>query len=242
MTQLTITHTHAEGTMIDGTARGDGTAEILKARGWRWSRNLGAWYVPQTRLVSSPARAARVARLTVADLTAAGFTVTLDADYTVPDDSLDARIDRQKERIAALEGKLDRKQSAEDAAWAKDKAAGDALPWGGEPIKIGHHSEGRHRRAVEKANAAMRRAVEASRETERAGESLDAAQRHLAALEAQRDYRPQEVEPGTVTAGTDWSPHDHDPDFEGCTRCGALPGETPTCEPPAPFRAPGGSS
>jgi len=30
---LTITHTHAEGTLIDGTDRGDGTAEILKANG-----------------------------------------------------------------------------------------------------------------------------------------------------------------------------------------------------------------
>jgi hypothetical protein len=32
---LTITHTHAEGTLIDGTSRGDGTAEVLKANGWR---------------------------------------------------------------------------------------------------------------------------------------------------------------------------------------------------------------
>ena len=51
---LTITHTHAAGTLIDGTGRADGSAEVLKtvanpytgrAGAWRWSRNLGSWYV-----------------------------------------------------------------------------------------------------------------------------------------------------------------------------------------------------
>ena len=46
---LTITHTAAEGTLIEGTSRADGTNHILKACGWRWSRNLGAWYVPASR-------------------------------------------------------------------------------------------------------------------------------------------------------------------------------------------------
>lgn len=44
---LTITHTRADGTMIDGTSRGDGTAPILKANGW--SRGLGTWCVPASR-------------------------------------------------------------------------------------------------------------------------------------------------------------------------------------------------
>lgn len=38
-----------EGTLIEGTSRNDGTAEVLKSCGWRWSRNLGAWFVPQSR-------------------------------------------------------------------------------------------------------------------------------------------------------------------------------------------------
>ena len=46
---LTITHTPEAGTLIEGTSRGDGTAEILKANGWRWGRSIGAWYVPQSR-------------------------------------------------------------------------------------------------------------------------------------------------------------------------------------------------
>ncbi len=32
------------------------------------------------------------------------------------------------------------------------------------------------------------------------------------------------------------SGHSFDPVWEGCTRCGALPGEAVECEPPKPFR------
>ena len=46
---LTITHAPSEGTLIDGTSRGDGTADILRTNGWRWSRTLGSWYLPHSR-------------------------------------------------------------------------------------------------------------------------------------------------------------------------------------------------
>lgn len=49
MSALTITHTHEAGTLIDGTSRGDGSAPVLKANGWRWGRSIGAWYVPHSR-------------------------------------------------------------------------------------------------------------------------------------------------------------------------------------------------
>ncbi|MFE5808361.1 hypothetical protein [Streptomyces sp. NPDC056491] len=37
------------GTLAEGTARGDGSAEILKGHYFRWSRNLGCWYLPHSR-------------------------------------------------------------------------------------------------------------------------------------------------------------------------------------------------
>ena len=43
MSALTITHPHAEGTLIDGTSRSDGSAAALKVPRRRWSRGLGAW-------------------------------------------------------------------------------------------------------------------------------------------------------------------------------------------------------
>jgi hypothetical protein len=38
---ITITHTPADGTILEGTTRGDGTNHLLKPLTWRWSTNLG---------------------------------------------------------------------------------------------------------------------------------------------------------------------------------------------------------
>ena len=46
---IALVHTHADGTIAYGTSKGDGSAEVLKANRWRWSRNLQAWYVPHSR-------------------------------------------------------------------------------------------------------------------------------------------------------------------------------------------------
>ena len=35
---IAITHTPATGTTLEGTTRGDGTNQLLKPHGWRWSR------------------------------------------------------------------------------------------------------------------------------------------------------------------------------------------------------------
>lgn len=171
---LTITHTHAEGTLIDGTSRGDGTAEVLKANGWRWGRSISAWYVPHTRdhLPKLPV----IAR-TRAALSAAGFQVTEEIDSTSrPTAEVEAaKIERQAGRVDALEAKAERKSSAEDAAWDRERSAVDALPYGGEPIKVGHHSEGRHRNAIAKAHNATRRAIDATEDAKHAQARADAA-------------------------------------------------------------------
>lgn len=187
MSALTITHTHADGTLIDGTARGDGSAQILKAQRWRWSRNLGSWYLPQSR--------DRRAKRTQIDATAtalrtAGFTVEVDIGdtYRSTADVEADKIARQADRVDALEAKADRKSGAAEAAWAADAAAHDALPEGGEPIKVGHHSEARHRRAVEKSWNALGKAVAAERAAATARGRADAA-----ATTTDRRYAPVTV-------------------------------------------------
>ncbi|MDL2342538.1 DUF3560 domain-containing protein [Deinococcus sp. MIMF12] len=72
-----------------------------------------------------------------------------------PDDP-DARITRFAGRAAAAEGRSDERA----------RAAMQGLPPMGEPIKVGHHSEGRHRRAIERSDQNMRRAVEEGRKAE----------------------------------------------------------------------------
>lgn len=174
MTGLTITHTHEAGTLIEGTARGDGSAEVLKANRWRWGRTISAWFVPNSRdrlPKMSQINATRDA------LTAAGFTVDLDVSTERRDmaDVESGMIERQAARVDALEAKAGRKSAAEEAADARVRSAMDALPWGGEPVKIGHHYEGRHRAAIAKADAAMRRSVDAGDFAREARAKADAA-------------------------------------------------------------------
>lgn len=80
---LRIVHTPAEGTVMEGTRRGDGTIAALRAAGlgrWRWPRQVGghgAWYLPGTRDQVPPSelitRSADVLR-------AAGFEVATEID------------------------------------------------------------------------------------------------------------------------------------------------------------------
>ncbi len=55
-----------------------------------------------------------------------------------------------------------RARKAESRAEERSRAALEGLPPGGEPVKIGHHSEKRHRRAIERSDQHMRQAVEES--------------------------------------------------------------------------------
>ncbi|MBO0984908.1 DUF3560 domain-containing protein [Rathayibacter sp. SD072] len=171
---LTITHTPEAGTLIEDTSRGDGTAEILKAAGWRWGRSIGAWYVPQSRdrlpkwwTINRAATALREA----------GHEVTVNAEDTFrPTAEAEAgTIERQAARVDALDAKADRRAEQADDADEAARRALRRLPEGGEPIKIGHHSETRHRNAIAKADAAMGRSVEADREATRARARADVA-------------------------------------------------------------------
>lgn len=184
---VTITHTHESGTMIEGTARGDGSAEVLKANGWRWGRSIGSWFIPssrdrlpQTWKIQATARA----------LEAAGFAVELEISTELRDmaEVEAGKIERQAARVEALDAKAERKADASAAADAKARADFDRLPWGGEPIKIGHHSEGRHRNAIARADRSMGASVAASEEADRA-----AYRAEIAAHTTDARYNPATV-------------------------------------------------
>lgn len=187
MAALTITHTHAEGTLIEGTAKGDGSAAALKANRWRWGRSIGAWYVPHSR-----DRDAHTWQIdaTARELREAGFEVDVEIDNTPRSAEVveTARAERAEARAAALDAKAERRQAAADTAAVSKDAALRALPEGGEPIKVGHHSEGRHRRAIETAHRRMGASIaaqDAADETARRAEVASRAQ--------DRRYGPQQV-------------------------------------------------
>lgn len=174
---LTITHTHPEGTLIDGTAKGDGTAEVLKSHRWRWGRSIGFWYIPHSR--DKNAARHRI-EATASALRDSGFPVEVEIDDTARA-TAEVEADkaaRAQDRAEALAAKAERKDTAAALADAAHHRAIEQVPPGGEPIKIGHHSEGRHRRSIEKAHTTLGKAVEADRdaaETRRRAETASAA-------------------------------------------------------------------
>ena len=184
---LTITHTHETGTIIDGTSKGDGTADTLKANGWRWGRSITAWYVPQSRDRLPKLHAIERTKRALEN---AGFTVTTAIDNTHrPTAEVEAgKIERQVDRVEALAQKAERKSAADEAAWSSARRALDRLPEGGEPIHVGHHSEGRHRNAIAKADRAMSRSIEATAEATRAQARAD-----VASYTTDARYRPVTV-------------------------------------------------
>ncbi|WIB72625.1 DUF3560 domain-containing protein [Curtobacterium sp. MCBD17_026] len=194
---LTITHTHEAGTLIDGTSKGDGTADVLKRTGWRWGRSIAAWYVPNSR--DHLPNGYKINR-TVQALRDAGFEVETDVSMDHrPTAEVEAdKIARQADRVDALDAKADRKAAADAAAWERVEGAMARLPEGGEPIHVGHHSEGRHRNAIKKADTAMRRSVEATRDAEHARGKAEAASHTT-----DRRYRPVTVANRIETLGAE---------------------------------------
>lgn len=155
---LTITHTAAEGTLIDGTSRGDGTAPILKTHHWRWGHSIASWYLPHSR-DRAPQRY-RIDQVAQA-LRAAGFTVevTIDATPRDPAEAEAERADRADTRADRLAERSARHQAASDAAHARADRLTERFA-GGQPILVGHYSEKSARNALDKAHNAIRRGID----------------------------------------------------------------------------------
>lgn len=76
MKEVTISYSLADGILLTGSSRGDGSNVILKELrgGWRWSPTLGAWYVRGSR--NTPVDPLLI-DLTKAALEEVGFTVNV---------------------------------------------------------------------------------------------------------------------------------------------------------------------
>lgn len=173
---LTISHSHAEGTLISGTDKGDGSAEVLKAQRWRWSRYLGSWFVPRSRDREANRSLIEATR---AGLVEAGFDVEVSIDDEIRERAeIEADLEKRAARRAnALQTKAQRREKQAEEAEERFDRARAALPPGGEPIKVGHHSEGRHRRAISRADAALSKSVQADRDAEKARRRAQVAER-----------------------------------------------------------------
>lgn len=83
-----------------------------------------------------------------------------------------ARRARKAERYRELS---DKAETRSNIAYARSKALTAGIPFG-EPIKIGHHSERRHRNALDKSWNAMGKSVEESKKAEYYADKAEAAE------------------------------------------------------------------
>lgn len=195
MAEIDITHTHEDGTLAEGGAKGDGTGDILKRHGFRWFPSLRCWGVRNSR-----DRAPRVLAIRAAEreLTEAGHTVTVTLDNEVRDNETvnAARHDRLEDRRDALTEKGEKLTRQADALYAASNAMVEHIPLG-QPVMPGRRGQA-HRNLLERSvNTAIRSArtakeaaempgrVEASRRQEARREQPDVVARRVDKMETQ---------------------------------------------------------
>ncbi|WP_242890772.1 DUF3560 domain-containing protein [Actinomadura litoris] len=153
MADIEITHNLTEGTLVHGTARGDGTGAILGGRGgcgFRFSRSLGSWYLPHSRDKVSKTWEIQEAERR---LTEAGHTVVVKVDDASPGREFgEAEAERNEwaeERAERYGARGLRASQAGSSRWRRNRERMSHIPLG-QPILVGHHSERRHRNFLDK--------------------------------------------------------------------------------------------
>ncbi|MGW2951543.1 ParB/RepB/Spo0J family partition protein [Streptomyces eurythermus] len=164
MATITITHTREDGTLLDGSSKGDGVYEIVQQHGFRYSRHVGI-YIRGSR--DKEAQHWRI-NGAVEALRAAGHEVRVEIDEN--DDRSFAEIEAAREERA--EDRAERFSNRAGRAAAASNARRDAAHdisrrfEFGQPILVGHHSERRARRDQERIDDNMRKSIA---ENQRAG-------------------------------------------------------------------------
>jgi hypothetical protein len=210
---ITITHTRAEGTLIDGSAKGDGVYEILRGLrdNWRSFRSPGCLGLGQSRDKAPDTwkieRAANALRT-------AGYEVTVSIDNTTPgrdpaEIEADA-YDRAQNRTATYSQRG--AAAADRGTRMRDETSQVYGALNGTPVLSGHHSERRHRNLLTRLEAKDRRAsdemsrgkywaarAEAAGHYQAGREDIPTTLRRIRRLEAE-ERRPQRVLHGTQHA------------------------------------------
>jgi hypothetical protein len=175
---VVIRHTHEDGTTVEGSAKGDGVWEALRPLGWAYRRTPGI-FLRGSRYKGADRwkinRAADAVR-------ALGLSCAVAIEETMSFAEREAaRVDAAEERTERFTDRAGRAAESSQAARDASDRIGERF-WMGQPILVGHHSEGRARRDQERMHNAMRKSIA---EGERAGYWASRA----AAADAYERYR-----------------------------------------------------
>ncbi|WP_266214530.1 DUF3560 domain-containing protein [Paraliomyxa miuraensis] len=177
--EVVVRYRYADGILLEGDSYPHKEAVKKSHPRWRWFRSLRKWGAPRTRdRALSRYQVEEYAR----GLRAAGVpNVRVDYQEPMPEhvrdfgEVVEERKERALDRAERLEERADRLEGEAAAEYGKHRAVLDRIPFG-QPILVGHHSEGRHRRDLERADASMRRSVEASKGAKDARRQAKAAE------------------------------------------------------------------
>ncbi|MFJ8763185.1 DUF3560 domain-containing protein [Streptomyces cyaneofuscatus] len=136
---ITIRHTRAEGTLIEGSSKGDGVYEIVRPHGFRYFPSIEA-----IGIVGSRDRAAQKGKITgaAAALRQAGYEVetVINEDDRRPFTEAEAeRAARAENRSAHYAEGADRAQASSDRLHAQARQRRNAIPMG-QPLMPDHYS------------------------------------------------------------------------------------------------------
>lgn len=186
---VTVSHTPADGT-IATFARNDEIAKILKRSGFLWVRSLGIWR--RSGSVGTPVPTLGTVGLQNLKrrLNDAGFMVAFDIETGTRAEAREAKAEYLRARAEMYEARAARRTAASTSAYQRARGALEGHT--GEPIKVGHHSEGRHRRDIARHDTAMRASIA---EQERAKHAeYRASGREAAAVRVERELTRVERE------------------------------------------------
>lgn len=152
---IVIRHTHEDGTTVEGSSKGDGVWEALRSLGWTYRRNPGI-FIRGSRYKGADRwkinRAADAVR-------ALGLSCAVVIEETMSFAEREAaRVDAAEERTERYADRAGRAAASSQSAREASDRIGERF-WMGQPILVGHHSEGRARRDQERMHNAMRKSI-----------------------------------------------------------------------------------
>lgn len=208
---ITIIHSYADGTMLDGTtredtARGTDAREVLHRNGWKWAPSIEAWAVRGSRW-HAPQR--QKIQATADGLREAGFDVAVDINVEVTVDDVataeEERHTRAEDRADMYAERAARHEARSEALHQAETEMGRRIPFG-QPVLEGHHSERRDRRYRARMHAKGEQSRELAMRAERERQRLDTVTTHAAvrdtptAVAARIEQRETDLRRGNVRA------------------------------------------
>ncbi|WP_328434553.1 DUF3560 domain-containing protein [Streptomyces sp. NBC_00425] len=179
MADIEITHTRAEGTILTGSSKGDGVFELVRPHGFWFSRNVEGLYIKRSR--DKEAQHWRINAAADA-LREAGHTVTVDIreeERRSFEEAEAERMERAAERAERYADRAGRAAATSDARWEAAHRISDGIPMG-QPILVGHHSERRARRDVDRMHGHMAASIDAGKKASYYADRAKTAERYEA--------------------------------------------------------------